>query len=148
MLALVSLVAAMAAPSLRGFSKGRKMANATAEILALSRYAYSQAIAQGQNYRLNFDEVGRFFWLTVQNGVVFQDLQTEFGRHFSLPQNTSAAWLNDGQTPFRNYVEFHPDGRTEAGTLRLADDKGRETLIGCLSQTETLRVIRPSEQGL
>jgi len=138
---LVSLLMGLAAPSLRGFILGRKSADAAAQLIALAQYARNRAVSSGSNYRLNLDTAEGAYWLTVQKGVDFQELGTEFGRRFSLPERVEATWL-PSQYAAHDYIEFFPDGRTEAVNLRLVDRDGQVFEIGCQSETEPLTVLQ------
>ena len=54
-LVLISAVLAIAAPSLRGFVRGRQTAEAAAQMLSLTHLARSRAASQGCIHRLNVD---------------------------------------------------------------------------------------------
>ena len=147
-LLIITVMLAIAAPNLRGFLKGRKSVNAAAQVVALGQFARAQAIGTGTVYRLNVDAAAKAYWLTAQKGAEFAALGTEFGRRFNLPEGTVATWKAQTQSPLGNpvkpldtgaghdYVDFFPDGRTEATTLVLTDSSGRVFEIGCLSETE------------
>jgi type II secretory pathway pseudopilin PulG len=155
---LVSLLMGLAAPCLRGFVLGRKSSDAVAQVLTLAQYAHDQAASSGANYRLNVDTATGSYWLTMQKGGEFRELGTEFGRRFSLPERVQAAWLpycgpryqptsqlgltKQAESQLHNYIEFFPDGRTEAANLRLMDRDGQVTELGCLSETEPLTVLQ------
>ncbi|HYG74062.1 MAG TPA: GspH/FimT family pseudopilin, partial [Planctomycetota bacterium] len=136
---VMSIAVAVAAPSLRNFMHGRKSADAAANVIALGQYARTQSVSTGAVYRLNVDPAHGEYWLTAQRGANFEELGNEFGRHFSFPQGTNAQWISSpaGQ---REYIDFHPDGRVEAGTLELSDAYGTYA-VGCLSETEPLTVL-------
>jgi len=173
-LILVMMIAAivlfMAAPSLRMFANARPVANAAAQFVALTDYARSQAISEGRTYRLNLDPDKGLFWLTAQEGGVFQPLEREFGRVFSLPEGTKMDWLAPlavstgitvpglrlpGQTDMpdasgtaaRTSIAFYPDGHTETSSLRLTDRRGNTLSIVCFSPTERFRVITAKEDN-
>jgi prepilin-type N-terminal cleavage/methylation domain-containing protein len=155
---LVSLVMGLAAPSLRAFVLGRKSADAAAQVLALCQYAHDQAVGTGSTYRFNVDTSAGAYWLTVQKGAEFRELGTEFGRRFNLPERVEAAWLSHSGAGFQttsqsgtgrapapqlhDYIDFFPDGRTEATNLQLSDRDGQTFEIGCLSETEPLIVLQ------
>jgi len=143
-LLLTSMILALSVPQLSGFLKGRRGADASAQILALANYARTQAVGSGSVYRLNLDEQTQTYWLSVQRGVEFYELGSEFGRHFTLPQEIKAAW-DPAQGGTANWIDFHPDGRVAAVALNLTDLNGRKTVIGCRSETEPL-VILPETQ--
>ena len=54
-MAILTIVVAIAAPKLAGFATGRKTNYAAVQIVALAKYARTEAINEGQTYRLNFD---------------------------------------------------------------------------------------------
>ena len=142
---IITTVLAMAAPSLRGFFGSRRTADAAAQIVALTQYARTQAAAEGAVYRLNFDLHEGTYWLTRAAAGAFAELRTEFGRTFDLPDGTVAAWATQPGEPPRDYIEFHPDGRTEAAGLRITGRLGEVFEIVCLTPAEPFRVVAPSE---
>ena len=138
---LVSLMMGLAAPSLRGFIIGRKSADAVAQVIALAQYARNQAVSTGATYRLNVDPAQGTYWLTVQKGGEFRELGTEFGRRFLLPEFVEASWPA-AQSAAHAYIEFFPDGRTEAVKLQLRDRDGLVFELGCRSETEMFAVLQ------
>ena len=168
---IAAIVLSMAAPSLRMFANARPVANTAAQFVALTDYARSQAISEGRTYRLNLDPDKGLFWLTAQEGGVFQPLEREFGRVFSLPEGTKMDWLAppavstgitvpglrlpgqtdiqdaSGTTTARTFIAFYPDGHTETSELRLTDRRGNTLSIVCLSPTERFRVITAKEDN-
>ena len=96
-LLIMGIVMAVAAPSLRGFLAGRKSVNAAAQVAALGQYARTQAISTGDVYRLNVDTLDNAYWLTSQKGSAdFENIASEFGRRFTLPEGTRASWQPNG----------------------------------------------------
>lgn len=140
---IVSVLAALAAPTLRGFIAGRKCANAAAQIVALGQYARTQAVGTGTVYRLNFDPSNGTYWLSSQSGAEFSTLRNEFGRPFQLPDGTSANWQTTAVA--QPCFQFYPDGRVEAATLELHGAVGEVVAIGCRSETEPLTILKESQ---
>lgn len=142
---VICTVLAMAAPSLRGFFASRETSDAAAQIVALTQLARSQAVTQGRVYRLNMDVQEGTYWLTVQEGGAFENITSEFGRVFSLPSGTQVEWEGppEGVSPY--WINFYPDGRTQAGTIRLIGRHGDVVEIVCLSPTELFHVNVPEE---
>lgn len=137
---IICVVLAMAAPSLRGFFASRQTADEASRIVALAEFARSQAAAQGSPHRLNLDTESGRYWLTVQVGGAFVDLPSEFGRVFVLPDGTRAEWVEPEDVAQRGYIEFEPDGRAEAVTVRLTGKQGEMADVVCPSPTERFRV--------
>ena len=142
---IICTVLAMAAPSLRGFFGSRRTADAAAQIVALTQYARAQAAAEGTVYRLNVDPREGTYWLTRAEAGAFAELESEFGRTFSLPDGTVAAWDDQPGDPPRDYIVFHPDGRAEAMSLTLTGRRGEVFEVVCLSPAERVRVVTPME---
>ena len=151
-LLIVSIVAALAAPSFRGFLTGRKSVNAAAQIVALGQYARAQAASSGAVLRLNVDAGAKAYWLSARKDAVFEALGTEFGRRFTLPDGLAVRWMpmlgntTGGKSATsggaHDYVDFYPDGRADAATLLLTDSSGKVFQLGCLSETELFKVIQ------
>ena len=144
---IICAALAMAAPSLRGFFGSRRTADAAAQIVALARFARTQAAAEGRAYRLNLDRVERTYWLTREEGGAFVNLASEFGRTFALPEGTTAQWELQPGDPPRDYLEFLPDGRTEAATLRLTGRRGEVFDVVCRSPVERFHVAAIAEES-
>ncbi|HEY3320914.1 MAG TPA: GspH/FimT family pseudopilin [Planctomycetota bacterium] len=137
---IVTVLAGIAAPSLRGFLAGRKSSDAAAQVIALAQYGRVQAVSSGNVYRLNLDADGLGYWLTVQRGADFGELGTEFGRRFTLPEGMTGAW--NSQASSEGHMDFFPNGRTTATTLLLVDGQGKVFEIGCRSETERVALIQ------
>jgi len=154
---IVSVLAAISAPSLRGFLAGRKTSNTAAQVLALGQYARTQAINSGVVYRLNVDASAGTYWISVQSGTDYVSLRSEFGRPFQVPDGVSATW----QAPIPPIVTaasstppvtttpandpsflFYPDGRVEAAVLEIRGTTGEAITLGCRSETEPLTILK------
>ena len=141
-MAILCIAMGMAAPSLRGFGRGRGAGDAAAQLVALGGWARTQAISHGLVYRLNLDPAARTYWLTVQveGDSAFELLGEEFGRTFAAPEGVAIDW-DAPERPDGRYVEFHPSGRTEPAAIQLTDAEGVVTEVACLSATETFRAV-------
>ena len=144
---IICSVLAMAAPSLRGFFGSRKTSNAAWQMLALMKKAHSQAIAEGRVYRFNLDIHEGTYWLTAEEGGVFEHLYSEFGRVFTLPEGTVACWVDDSRDDACEYIDFYPNATTEPTTVRLIDRRGKVVDLECPSATEFFRIRSPDEDG-
>lgn len=142
---ILLVAAAIAVPSLSSFGKGRRTDNCAAQLVALTKWARTQAIATGMTYRLNIDPGKRTFWLTVQHDDVVESPGEEFGREFALPDEVTIDW-NAPQQQDGQYIQFLPTGRTDPATIRLTDTSGGAVIqIGCLTATERYHVLTQDE---
>jgi len=144
---IISTVLAMAAPSLRGFFSSRKTHDAAANILSLIRFARSQAISEGRTYRLNFDQGRGIYWLTSnREGGAFSGLNSEFGREFLLPDDTTIELEKaDDKNGTGKYITFFPQGMAENGTITLTDRRGDVIEIMSPSPAEAYRIVESEE---
>ena len=137
---ILSTVLAMAAPSLRGFFASRRGDDAAAQILTLTQFARSQAIAEGLIYRLNFNTQERTCWLTVQKAGTFERLETSFGKAYTVPKDLTIVLEDVVQEDREVYLEFTPYGTVTPGTIRLIDRRGRALEIACPTTTESFSI--------
>jgi len=144
-LVLIATLLGLAAPSLRGFGRGRADADAAAGVLAMTRMARNLAATMGTVSRLNIDDETGTYWVTVQKAGVFEELLTDQGRHFRLADGmTCRLELADG-AEWQPYVQFMPDGRTEQATITLFCRNEDIYLIQCPAATEMFRIVEPWE---
>ncbi len=141
-LAILTVVMALIAPSLQGFAAGRSGKNLATNLIALTNYARTQSVTEGRAYRLNFDPAARTFFLTYESGATFQAPEGDFGQPVQIAQGlsveTTIPQLDDGQ-----YVTFRSDGRTDAASIRITDRFSSTVEVACLSATETYKVVSP-----
>jgi len=137
---IICTVLAMAAPSLRGFFASRETSDAASQIVSLTEWARSQAVAQGRRYRLNLDVEHGTYWLTVREQGTFENLTSEFGRIFSLPEQTLLELEAGSVYAYSNHIEFYSDGRAQPGIIRLRNRFGEIFEIVCFSPTERFYV--------
>lgn len=145
-MAILAIGTALVVPSLHGFAQGRRTTNCCEQILALTKWARTQAIVRGLTYRLNLDPATRTYWLTVQNddGTV-QGLGEEFGRVFTAPEGVTLTW--DAQPQQDGvYVQFLPSGRCDPATISVIDPTGHVTEITCYTPTELYHIVSDEER--
>jgi type II secretion system protein H len=143
MLVLAILFGAIA-PALSGFGAGREAKHVASQIVTLARWAREQAISEGRTFRLSFDTSRQAYWVTAENGAVFQPLGVEFGRIFTWPE-TVAVTFDTPQADGLPCLEFLPSGRSQPGRIRVTSRSGDMTELASLSATEPLRVVSAEE---
>lgn len=145
-LVIVCTALAIAAPSLRGFWSGAQTKDAVHHILALARWARSQAAADGRVYRLYLNRQVYTFWLAVEDGGSFVPLGKEFGRVYSLPAGARIDLTTLGGAA-QDFIDFYPDGWATPAIIRLTDPRGEEIQLASRSPTERLEVVDGTEAG-
>lgn len=143
-MAMLVLVMALVAPSLGGFSTGRKTSDLATRFISMATYAHNQAIVEGRTYRLNVDAPNRAIYLTLQDeiGSTFQRVgDSEYGTNVVLPSNVTL-WDTVPVQPDGEYIEFHSDGRTSPApvTVKLTDQVGTAVTMQLPSSTEIFQV--------
>ena len=141
-LGILAFVAAMIAPSLRGFGVGRRIQDTAVTIVSVANYARTQAVTDGQTYRLNID--ANTYWLTQDVDGLFQPVQNDFGRKAQTEDGVSLRCDVKPQTDGQ-YIAFLPTGRTDPARITLTDGLGKRVVISCPSTTELMRVLTPEE---
>lgn len=142
---IICTVLAMAAPSLKGFFASRRTTDAAAQLVALTKFARSRAVAEGRTYRLNLDtDTGRY-WLSSQEGGAFVSSGSTLERVFSLPEGTVASWREPEMTAPAGWISFYPDGRTEAAVIRLTGIQKETVDVVCRSPAEQFEVVGRGE---
>ncbi|HZZ42468.1 MAG TPA: GspH/FimT family pseudopilin [Tepidisphaeraceae bacterium] len=135
---LICTALAISAPDLRGFSANSKMKNVAQQVLALTNYARAEAAGEGRTYRVNFDQTGYYVSAEDDSGQ-FQQLQNEMGQTFQLPDGIQAQLTrSDGQPG--EYIEFHADGRADAGQVKISHEDSQLYVV-CESPAERFHVV-------
>jgi prepilin-type N-terminal cleavage/methylation domain-containing protein len=146
-LLVLSILFAMAAPSMSGFGAGRAASQTASQIVSLARWAREQAVSEGRTYRLNFlatNADGPVYFVTAADGAIFDRIPVEFGRNFSVPEGV-AVEFDTPQVGGVPSLDFFASGRCEPGHIRIASRDGAVTDLACLSATEPLRVVTADE---
>jgi len=156
-LILISVLLALAAPSLGRFGRARATSDAASHLLALTHLARSQAAAQARIWRLNVDPEEAAYWLTMQQAGVFVSPRRDYGRVFRLPEGvsvmvtgnetdtglTALATSGAAQAPC---IQFYPDGHSDVATIELSDGQGRVLWVTAPSASERFRIETPSAE--
>lgn len=166
---IIAVVVGAASPLLNNFARGRQLGDTADQVVLMARWAHTQAMTRGVNYRLNFDTTKHQVWLTVQNGPSFESLlqsqngvpgQTssgnstvyagignEMGRIYDVPDTIdftcSLVQQSDG-----TYVQFRPSGRSDPASVTFSDRNGKVIEVGCLATTEQFHVLTDDERQL
>jgi Tfp pilus assembly protein FimT len=122
-MAMLSIVLALASPSLAHFFRGRGLDSEAKRFLALTRYAQSRAVSEGVPMRLWIDEEQRAYGLEAERSYVEEDTKAvEFGLGSNLVVEVELPLVNQLSTRFgprqataqatdnRPSVRFTPDG--------------------------------------
>ena len=131
-LVIAALLAAMAAPSLADFARGRAVADTAARFAASANFARAQALADGQVYRLSMDTDAGRFWVTHDDGSGNNFVATDSPD--ALPYTIPSMLQMQTEAPLVDNVhviEFDPQGRVDPGTVRFTDAWGNAVEVTC-----------------
>lgn len=153
---LMAVTLAIAAPSLRGFASSRQSADLASRLVAMTQWARSQSVAQGQVCRLNVHPDGGSCWLTIQKTGAFVDPDGDWKKTLTMPDGAALALRTEttvrtqaqpGQQlqQSADYIQFYPTGRCDVGTLTLTVDNGETYLVACDSPAEPYRILSSQE---
>lgn len=143
-MAIIAILALALAPSLHEFGARQRSSDAATLLVSMADYARTEAISQGNVYRLNLEPAQNQVWLTYQDGGDFTEVSNDLGKRITLSpgisMRTDVAAQQDG-----TYVEFQPSGRTDPAHIWLTDTVGGSQEIACGSPTEQFRILPPQE---
>ncbi len=141
-LLILAIAVALVAPSMGNFARSHQSLETADQLVTLTRFAHTQAASEGTIYRLNLDLRARRFWLSIQDSSGDHPLATSSGQMFDLPQGVDMQCdiAPDPAGKGRIVIHFYPNGRTEPGTIRLAN--GRSTIqVSCPSASEPFDIV-------
>lgn len=145
---ILTVMVAIVVPSMSAFAVGRKTNYAAIQIVALAKYARTEAVNEGRTYRLTFDtSTPPTLTLMADNSGEFVEPSSSLGKKLKLADGISLRTDLTPQQPGGTYIDFHPDGRTGDGPVHVwvSDKQGRIIELACLSPTELFHVVPKDE---
>jgi type II secretion system protein H len=146
-LAVIAICAAIAAPDLRGFAKGRMLPNTATALATTARWCRVQALSEGVEYRLNLDVPTGKWWVTKADdtGANFTTVPDDFGREFTIPEGIviqSIAFKTEVETSDQGaFISFRPGGQTDPATITLAS-ANNSVQVACEAPLGSYHVVK------
>jgi type II secretion system protein H len=146
-LAVLAICAAVAAPNLRGFARGRRLPNTATVLASTARWCRTQALSEGVEYRLNFDTADGRWWVTKSDdtGSNFTSVAEEIGLEYTVPDGITIqqiAFQSEAQTTADGtYIAFRPGGKTDPATITLASETNA-VQVTCESPLATYHIVK------
>jgi prepilin-type N-terminal cleavage/methylation domain-containing protein len=131
---------ATVAPTLRGFWDGGQLRNSALQILALTRWARTQAVTSTRVHALRFDPGERTYRLEAAEGLTFLPIPSDFGRLFTAPEEYEIE-VTVVPGAERNCIRFYPDGRSDGIRIRIIAPENGEIRLEARSPTEQFVLI-------
>ena len=143
-LVVITVALSIAAPALRGFSRGAKMSDAATQFTAMCHWARTQAISTSRVYRLVVDPANAQYRVMVQDADTFVSPGSDFGKVFAMPEGYRLTMVKiDGSVG--DFVDFYPNGRTDPARVQIVSDDGETTLVECPTPAELFRIVPRGE---
>ena len=143
---IIAIALSAVAPKLRGWSRGRDLRDAADQFVYLTRYARSQAVSDGLNYRLTIDPQAGTYQLTKLDGVKYVQAKADFGEVQQIPSGYHIEMLpQPGTTTISNTIDFFPSGRTQMAQVRFTAANGDVVKVACPSAAEEFAVVTNSQ---
>jgi prepilin-type N-terminal cleavage/methylation domain-containing protein len=145
---IIATMMAVISPALRGFTSERQVENAARMLVAMTEWARLRAATEGRAWRLNIEindrdegDVG-YFWLTAQDGLLFEEPGESFARAVDLPLGVRMEWEDSEEAETNDYIQFEADGTKDTARIRLIGKSGVVYDVYCSSPSEPFRVER------
>jgi len=143
-LMVIASTLAIAAPAMSGWGRNMRLRDAGDQLHATTKWARAQAITNGQVYRLYVDAHAGSYWIGVQDGTDFVQLDDEFSREIQLETGQTIKLTDEKDQPVE-FVTFYPTGRiSPTCNLSISDDRGHVDMI-CRTPAEGFRMRKPGE---
>lgn len=145
---ILTVMVAIVVPSMSAFAIGRKTNYAAIQIVALAKYARTEAVNEGRTYRLTFEtSTPPTLTLMADNSGEFVEPSSSLGKQLKLAAGITLKTDLTPQQTGGTYIDFHPDGRTGDGPVHVwvSDKQGRVIEMACLSPTELFHVLPKDE---
>jgi general secretion pathway protein H len=126
-MSIVCISLATVAPVLRGFWEGGQLRNQALQILALTKWARTQAVTTAKVHALRFDTGERTYRLEIAEGLMYVPVTSDMGRTFVAPEEyeLEVTVIPGGE---RNCIRFYPDGRSDGIRIRVISP-GNELIV-------------------
>lgn len=144
-LAMLTMVMALAAPSLRGWGHGSRLRNASDQLMTATRFARAQAISTAVVHRLEVDPSGTAFRVIPQDPEAAPP-PAAYANPVQLPSGLAVQIERpDGAA---NTIDFHPNGRITPGVIRLLADWGETVVIQAQTPADSFRNVTAMAGGV
>ena len=140
---IITVVLSMAAPMMRGWSRGTKLRDTADEFMTAARKGRIEAVSSGTVHRLMLEPSSRRFWVVAQQGQQFVALDDSLARG-TVPEEFQIQWV-DQPSIERGFVEFQPNGRAQVARVRIWSEFGEQIEVECATPAEGFRVVTPED---
>jgi len=140
-LVVIAIAVGVAAPSMRGWSRGSRISDTAEQLIALTRLARTQATATAQIYRVTLDTQNGRGVILRQDGQQFVEVGEGAGGAFTVPEGVTVRMMDLQNSP-REFIEFYPNGRAQTARFEISMPDGYQSIVECAAPTESFHVAR------
>ena len=153
-LIILSIMVALASPSLRGWGQGQKLKNATDEFLAATGNAKARAVAAASPFAVQINSTDNTFAVkSIEPGGVRKAVPGEFGETTTLPTDFTLKLVTGGATPSpgsgvaagESVILFYPDARCTPAAVEITSPNGDVAKVESLSPAEPFKKVDTSK---
>jgi type II secretion system protein H len=148
-LIIISIMLAMASPTLRGWGQGQKLRNSIDSFIAATGYARSQAVTQARPHAVEIDSTANTYLVqSIETGGVRKPVPGDFGVANTLPEGYTIRLVSGGSTGSATdgasavnaaSVIFYPDARATPAVVEIKAANGEIALIECQNPAEPFK---------
>jgi type IV fimbrial biogenesis protein FimT len=142
---IIALVAGMAAPSLRNWSRGSSLRDASDNFLGAIRAGRTAAAMSGVSYQLNIDSQSGRYWLSPVDSQQQQQQASasidDYSMPVNLPEGVRIQAVGPSNQPM-SAIRFDPTGRTDPASITLMTAEGSRVTIACATPVEDFAVVQ------
>ena len=136
---ILGVIAGLAIPNFSQTYVNLQLQETAKNIAYVMRYAQSQAVIKRKNFRLEFDDPNKTYWLTQKNDetpdkpvevddAVFERISGRNGRTFYISDELTL------EIP-KPFIEFYPNGDIEKMRIFLSNPKKKYFTVSTQEQT-------------
>lgn len=139
---IIAVIMAIAAPSLRGFTRGARLRDVAADFVATTQLARLNAATTASTHRITLgDEYG---WaLTSMQGDQFVNVDIMDARPDQpLPEGYRVQIMDLNNAPLEA-IEFYPTARVTPARVRITNPEGNSIDIEAVAPTDAFHITTP-----
>ncbi|MGC4034220.1 MAG: prepilin-type N-terminal cleavage/methylation domain-containing protein [Tepidisphaeraceae bacterium] len=149
-LIVLSVVMAIAAPSLRGWGQGQKLRNVADDFLSATRYARTQAVTTATPYAIELNASDNSYVIkSIGPDGVRKEVTGSMGQTTKLPDSYTfkvvsgggTGQASEGQATAAASLVFYPDSRSTPAVLEFTSPLGDVIKIASDSPAEPFRIV-------
>ena len=148
-LLIMVIITTVVATNLSGFRQSQQKIDAAQHMLAIMQTARQQAISTGKIFRLNINIEENTYWLTTQadDYAEYEKPKINENKTYVVPSNVTIIWNTPEEIVENKYINFYPDGSTQATCITFVDQEDNKTSLFNYSLTTPFQIGNPEQEA-